>query len=140
MENKEIGLRIKSRREDKNLTLQEVADKVGVAKSTIQRYEAGTIENIKLPVINAIAQVLGVNPAWVIGKSDSPDIEMETRDFELKDTYFSFAKEMQEKNVSEEDMQKLWQFYEMIKKMWRGEPFDNKRLYRIESIRKISIL
>ncbi|BCN32074.1 helix-turn-helix domain-containing protein [Anaeromicropila herbilytica] len=117
MENKEIGLRIKSRREEKNLTLQEVADKVGVAKSTIQRYEAGTIENIKLPVINAIAQVLGVNPSWVIGKSDSPDVEKDTRDFELKDTYFSFAKEMQEKNVSEEDMQKLWQFYEMIKKM-----------------------
>jgi transcriptional regulator with XRE-family HTH domain len=117
MDNKEIGSRIKSKREEKHLTLQEVAENVGVAKSTIQRYEAGTIENIKIPVIASIARVLDVNPSWLMGKSDSPETKTTSSGYELKDTYFSFAKEMQEKNVSEEDMQKLWQFYEMIKKM-----------------------
>lgn len=115
--NKQIGLRIKSTREERGMTLQEIANKIGVAKSTIQRYEAGTIENIKLPVISSIANALGVNPSWLIGKVDSPDAVQDINSFALEDAYFSFAKEMQEKKVSKEDMKKLWQFYEMIKKM-----------------------
>lgn len=71
MDNKQIGQRIKETRESQSLTLQNVADAIGVAKSTIQRYEAGLIENIKLPVIESIANVLNVNPAWVIGKSEN---------------------------------------------------------------------
>jgi len=114
LNNKQIGLRIKSTREEKKLTLQEIADKIGVTKSTVQRYEAGLIDNIKLPVISAIANVLNVNPSWIIGKTN--DRGDNKPRFELKDAYFIFAKEMQEKNVSEEDMKKMWAFYEMIKR------------------------
>ena len=35
--------------------------------STVQRYEAGGIEKLKLPVLNAIADVLGVDPGWLTG-------------------------------------------------------------------------
>lgn len=70
MTNEEIGNRIKSERESQGMTLKDVADKIGVATSTIQRYEAGAIQKIKLPVIEAIAKNLGVNPAWLVGKSD----------------------------------------------------------------------
>lgn len=115
MTNQEIGLRIKLVREEKGLTFQEIADKVGVAKSTIQRYEAGTIEKIKLPVVESIANVLEINPAWLIGKAESSEISVGRKDFNLEDSYFNFAKEMQEKKISNEDMEKLWQFYEMIK-------------------------
>ena len=55
MDNKEIGLRIESRRKELGLTLDDIAQDVGVAKSTIQRYEKGTIDKLKLPVIDAIA-------------------------------------------------------------------------------------
>lgn len=67
--NKEIGLRIEEARKEKGMSLQDVADKVSVARSTIQRYEQGTIKAVKLPVVEAIANALGVNPAWVVGKS-----------------------------------------------------------------------
>jgi len=70
MDNKEIGLRIESRRKELGLTLDDIAQDVGVAKSTIQRYEKGTIDKLKLPVIDAIARVLSVNPSWLCGKSD----------------------------------------------------------------------
>lgn len=69
--NKEIGNRIKQAREAKELTLQEVADIVGVAKSTIQRYESGSISKIKLPVIESIANALNVSPLWITLKSNS---------------------------------------------------------------------
>lgn len=69
-----IGQKIHSVRTEKNITLEDIASKVGVAKSTIQRYEAGKIQNPKLPVIESIANALNVNPAWLVGKSDDKEI------------------------------------------------------------------
>lgn len=69
MTNLEIGARIKARRTELGLTLDDIAGEIGVAKSTIQRYEKGTIDKLKLPVIEAIARTLHVNPSWLIGKS-----------------------------------------------------------------------
>ena len=71
MNNKEIGERIYSTRDELGLTLKELSQKVGVAISTIQRYEKGEIEKIKLPVIQSIAHALSVNPSWLIGESDN---------------------------------------------------------------------
>ncbi len=66
----EIGRRISETRKSRGLTLQDVASDIGVAKSTIYRYERGAIDNAKMPVLEAIARVLRVNPAWLIGKSE----------------------------------------------------------------------
>lgn len=71
MGNIEIGKRIEFRRKQLELTLDDVASEIGVAKSTVQRYEKGTIEKIKLPVIEAIARVLDVDPAWLCCKTES---------------------------------------------------------------------
>lgn len=70
----EIGNRIYTRRKALELTLQDVADRVHVARSTIQRYEAGTISQMKMPVLYSIAHALSVNPEWLIGKSDDMEI------------------------------------------------------------------
>lgn len=74
MTNAEIGNRIKYARDLKDATLEDVAKKVGVTKSTIQRYEAGKISAIKIPVVDAIAIALNVNPAWIVGKSDDMEL------------------------------------------------------------------
>lgn len=71
MANYEIGKRIEARRNQLGLTLDDIAASVGVAKSTIQRYEKGTIDRIKLPVIEAIARVLDVDPAWLCGMTEN---------------------------------------------------------------------
>jgi len=75
MGNKDIGLRIEHRRKELGLTLDDVAQEIGVAKSTIQRYEKGTIEKIKLPVIEAISRVLHVRPDWICCKTDEMEEE-----------------------------------------------------------------
>lgn len=74
MDNKEIGLRIMSAREAANLTKKDLASKVHVADSTIMRYEKGQINKIKMPIIEAIANVLEVNPLWLLGKSNVQSI------------------------------------------------------------------
>lgn len=77
MGNKVVGKRIELRRKQLGLTLDDIAQEIGVAKSTVQRYERGTIETIKLPVIEALANIMSVNPAWLCGKTDNmePDTQ-----------------------------------------------------------------
>lgn len=116
LSNKEIGERIREAREEKGLSKAELAKIINVAPSTIKRYEDGTINKIKMPVIEAIANALNVNPMWLIGQSVTKE-KFVSREYQLEDVYFSFAKEMQEKRVSEEDLKKMWQFYQMIKNM-----------------------
>ena len=65
----QMGERMAMRREQLGLSLAEVAAEVAVAVSTIQRYEKGKIENIKLPVMESVARVLRVDPAWLLGKT-----------------------------------------------------------------------
>jgi transcriptional regulator with XRE-family HTH domain len=73
MKNEDIGARIESRRRALGLTLDDIAQEIGVAKSTVYRYEKGTIDKIKMPVIEAIARVLKVNPSWICCKTDDMD-------------------------------------------------------------------
>lgn len=74
MTNAEIGNRIKYARGLRDVTLDDIAKKVGVAKSTIQRYETGKITAIKIPVVESIALALNVNPAWIVGKSETMEL------------------------------------------------------------------
>lgn len=67
-----MGMRIREKREELNLTQTELGAALGLNKSTIQRYETGKITKIKLPVINAIAEYLNVDPAWLKGITNDP--------------------------------------------------------------------
>lgn len=71
----EIGKKINQRRKDLNLTLKDVADKVGVASSTISRYENGDIDHVKLPVLESIAKVLLLDVSWLIGKTSETNFK-----------------------------------------------------------------
>lgn len=72
LSNIEIGARISSTRDLRGMTLDDIASRVGVAKSTIQRYEKGSIDKLKLPVLQSIAHALQVDPNWLIGNTDNP--------------------------------------------------------------------
>lgn len=74
--NQKVGERIKSRRKELELTQEQVGNIVGVTKSTIQRYENGLIKDLKMPVIQAIANALKVNPDWLVLKSDTKELQL----------------------------------------------------------------
>ena len=69
-QNIQTGKRIQTRREQLGMNLGDVAKEVGVAVSTIQRYEKGKIEKMKLPVIEAIAKALRVDPDWLLCRTE----------------------------------------------------------------------
>lgn len=75
MKSIEIGKRIKQAREEKKMTQQELGEYLGLNKSSVQRYETGQVAKIKLPILENMAQCLGVNPEWLALKSDDPTIK-----------------------------------------------------------------
>lgn len=86
-DNQQVGARIKSRREELGLTLKDVAVRIGVAGSTVMRYEAGTIGKPKLPVLEAIAGVLGVNAKWLTGEAELMTADKHSEDLNARDVH-----------------------------------------------------
>ena len=66
-----LAMRLRNARQLRDLTLDELAGKVGLNKSTVQRYEKGRIQAPKQPVVRALASALDVNYAWLCGKSET---------------------------------------------------------------------
>lgn len=72
-----IGMRIKEIRKEKDMTLEDVAKRIGVAKSTIQRYEAGLISSPKQPVLAAMAKAFNIKEEWLCGMSNDKEEQIE---------------------------------------------------------------
>ena len=66
-----IGNRIKLRRKELGLTLQQLGDKIGVEASTVRKWENNIIQNIKTDKISKIASALGVTINYIINDSRS---------------------------------------------------------------------
>ena len=66
-----IGSRAKQRRKELGLKQPYVAEKMGVNTSTVERYEAGTIDNTKKLVLEGLAEALHVTVEWLKGETDS---------------------------------------------------------------------
>lgn len=62
-----IGKLIKQARLQKGLTLEQVGKAVGVGKSTVLKWESGAISNMKRDKIAALAQILDISPALIMG-------------------------------------------------------------------------
>lgn len=62
-----MAQRIKALRQEKGLTLEQVADVVGVGKSTVRKWETGMIANMRRDKIADLAKALGTTPAYLMG-------------------------------------------------------------------------
>ncbi|NMB41001.1 MAG: helix-turn-helix transcriptional regulator [Firmicutes bacterium] len=65
-----IGERIKKRRKEIGMSVETLAEKLGKNRATIYRYESDQIENMPLSVIEPLAKVLNVSPAYLMGWED----------------------------------------------------------------------
>ena len=69
---KDTKEKIKQRRKELNLSLEEIANYVGVSKATVSRWETGAISNMKTDKIQKLAEILKVNPNFIIGYDPTP--------------------------------------------------------------------
>lgn len=67
-----IGERLRWRRKELDMTLEEVAQMINISRQTLSRYENGIISNIPSDKIEALAKALKTSPAYIMGWEDSP--------------------------------------------------------------------
>ena len=69
----DIQDKIKKRRLELNLTLDDVAKELGVNKSTVLRYESKSINKMPIDVIPPLAKILKCSPEYLMGWDDIYD-------------------------------------------------------------------
>ncbi len=72
MSEKDMAQKIKDLRLSQNLTLEQVANEVGVGKSTVRKWETGMIANMRRDKIASLAKALHTTPAYLMGWIDEP--------------------------------------------------------------------
>lgn len=63
---------IADRRKQLKMTQQDLADKVGVNRSTLSRYESGTYKKISYDILARIAEALDMTEDYLWGRVDNP--------------------------------------------------------------------
>lgn len=95
------GEKLKNRRLELNLTLEEVGNMVGVAKSTVRKWETGMIENMKRDKITLLAKALRVSPAFIMGIEANESVTIETKEQQLINTISNYLYENSKVTLSE---------------------------------------
>lgn len=85
-----IGDRIKQRRIQIGLTVDQLADKIGKNRATVYRYESNEIEKFPLDILYPLADALHTTPAFLMGWED---------DKLIPDNNLSSAPHVSDKNI-----------------------------------------
>ena len=128
----EISEIIKKRRQELGLTLEDVAEALGVAKSTVLRYETKAINNMGIDKIEALSAVLKCTPAYLMGWVDDNDNWLgdgTTPEKDFKDviivkesstTYITNAAAHATEDLNKEEQKKVLEYIKFLKSQ-RGE-------------------
>jgi len=115
--------RIKDRRISLGLSYQDLADKTGMSKSTLQRYETGFIKNLGIDKLEMLAEALETTPGYLMGW-DKPT--------PTKIHYLAEATEMEYRDLMKlagysEEVHDKDKFFELVFKDSKGKVVDVRR-------------
>lgn len=65
-----MGEKIKTRRQDMGMSLREISDVVGVAPTTLKKWEDGDIASMRAIYVSRVASALGLRPGYLMGWED----------------------------------------------------------------------
>lgn len=118
--NNDLGSKIKSLRIARNLTQQELADEMGVARQMVSRWESGE-RNIYAKQLVQLAKILNVTLDYFSTKSE---------DQQLFETLTELSNFFQSEGIPDEDKDKAYQsimmFYLKSKEKGREEQNEHK--------------
>lgn len=100
-----IGKNIKQLRLDKKLSLSELADQAGIAKSYLSSIERNLQSNPSIQFIEKVSKVLGVSPNELL-LSDSNVAVKE----QLDDEWLALAQEAMQSGVSKQQFREFLEF------------------------------
>lgn len=100
-----IGERVKKLRTERGWTQKQLAEKCGYTSLTsINKIELG-INNVPLSVLEKIAEVFCVQPAYLMGWTDNPDRELSDKEKEFIEAV---------KNMSDDEIDKMNDYLSFI--------------------------
>lgn len=73
-----IGNRIKERRKELNMSVEDLAKRLGKNRTTVYRYEKGDIENLPIDILDPLAKALETTPAYLMGWDNTPNKDTAT--------------------------------------------------------------
>ncbi|MGM9968852.1 MAG: helix-turn-helix domain-containing protein [Anaeroplasma sp.] len=127
-----IGQRIRALRKEKNISIDELAEKLGKNRATIYRYEKGDIENLPLDILEPLAEALNTTPGYIMGWDNRSLVGTCIKDGEKESIYFA----VNDKNVkhvelwhdifgidafTDEEFNKLIEYGKFLKSLRKGE-------------------
>lgn len=122
-----VGDRIRAKRQDMGMSVDELAARLGKNRATVYRYEKGDIENMPVNVLEPLAEVLQTTPAYLMGWT--PDAYDWERDLDHRlDSVYGPRWEAVLKSCGG-DYSKAWLAWKAIdreqaeeaRKMWRAD-------------------
>jgi len=72
-----LGEKIRKRRIELNMTMDDLGNAIGVQRSAINKYEKGFITDLKRSTIQALANALGVSPLYLLDDDDEDQERLE---------------------------------------------------------------
>lgn len=112
-----IGKRIKELRMEKGLSLSELAERAGVAKSYLSSIERDIQSNPSIQFLHKIANVLNINAEELMS---DPEIESNTEHEKLDREWLELAREAMESGISTEEFREFLEFQK-----WQRHRKDN---------------
>lgn len=125
-----IGERIKQRRKELGYNADYLANKLGVSRSTIFRYEKGDIEKVPVEIIAVLAEILQTTPEYLMGWS-------QTEKNVLKKTNKNIIKQKRkELGLSKKELAILLGTNESLITKWENGLVDDMKRDKILSLSK----
>lgn len=82
-----IGDKIKKRRLELGLTVDELAEKIGKDRATVYRYESKQIESLPITIIKPLAEALQTSEAYLMGWEEEQTVELTKHEIEVIKAY-----------------------------------------------------
>lgn len=109
----EIGKRIKHLRQLKDLTQEELGNRLGVSKATVNKYESGVVSNFSRPRIEQLAEILETSPSYLLGWDES-DTEANARALERMTTYNMKIQQITSEDHLSQEERELLRIYNKV--------------------------
>lgn len=91
-----VGERIKQRRKELGISADKVAEKIGISRSSMFRYEKGDIEKMPMDVLVPIARVLNTTVGYLMGWDDEKEAPASNAESECQCEAMRYFEELSE--------------------------------------------
>lgn len=112
--------RLKQAIDESGLTYSQLESKTGISKSALQRYATGMTKKIPIDTIVAVAQVLNVSAAWIMGWSEE-DSKSNVNFSPVTDDDIKFALFGGEEEITDEMYDEVKNFAEYVKQKYKNK-------------------